>query len=63
MYVENRMPNQPEVPATHDTAPRLERIGVGLFTIPKLLDQDFAGTMKLLAEIGYTESNSLASSL
>ena len=34
---------------------QLERIGVGLFTIPHLLDQDFAGTMKLLAEIGYRE--------
>lgn len=34
---------------------QLERIGVGLFTIPKLLDQDFEGTMKLLADIGYKE--------
>jgi sugar phosphate isomerase/epimerase len=33
----------------------LERIGLGLFTIPKLLDQDFAGTMKMLAQIGYKE--------
>ena len=33
----------------------LDRIGVGLFTIPKLLDQDFAGTMKMLATIGYKE--------
>jgi hypothetical protein len=31
------------------------RFGVGLFTIPKLLDQDFTGTMQLLAEIGYKE--------
>lgn len=31
------------------------RFGVGLFTIPKLLDQDFAGTMKLLADFGYKE--------
>lgn len=31
------------------------RLGVGLFTIPKLLDQDFTGTMQLLAEIGYKE--------
>ena len=38
-----------------DTSNHLENIGIGLFTIPKLLDQDFAGTMKLLAEIGYTE--------
>jgi sugar phosphate isomerase/epimerase len=34
---------------------RLDRIGVALFTIPHLLDQDFAGTMQLLAEIGYKE--------
>lgn len=33
----------------------LTAIGVGLFTIPQLLDQDFAGTMQLLAEIGYKE--------
>ena len=33
----------------------LDRIGVGLFTIPKLLDQDFAGAMKMLATIGYKE--------
>ena len=25
------------------------------FTIPKLLDQDFTGTMKLLADSGYQE--------
>lgn len=49
------MSNQQEVPVSHDTAPSLDRIGVGLFTIPQLLDQDFAGTMKLLAEIGYKE--------
>ena len=34
---------------------RLGPIGVQLFTIPKLLEQDFAGTMKLLADIGYKE--------
>jgi sugar phosphate isomerase/epimerase len=31
------------------------RFGVALFTIPKLLDQDFAGALKLLADIGYKE--------
>ena len=31
------------------------RVGVALFTIPKLLDQDFAGALKLLADIGYNE--------
>jgi sugar phosphate isomerase/epimerase len=34
---------------------RLERLGVALFTIPKLLDQDFDGALKLLADIGYKE--------
>ena len=33
----------------------IDRIGVGLFTIPLLLEQDFAGTIKKLAEIGYKE--------
>ena len=38
------------------TAPaQLERIGVGLFTLPHLLEQDFAGAMKRLAGIGYKE--------
>ena len=34
---------------------QLERIGLGLFTIPWLLEKDFAGTLKLLAQIGYKE--------
>ena len=33
----------------------IERVGVGLFTIPHLLDQDFSGAMKKLADIGYRE--------
>ena len=33
----------------------LERIGLGLFTIPQLLDRDFAGTLAMLAGIGYKE--------
>ena len=36
-------------------APLLDRLGVGLFTIPTLLEKDFAGTMKRLASIGYKE--------
>lgn len=36
-------------------AARLGRLGVALFTIPKLLDQDFAGALKLVADIGYKE--------
>lgn len=33
----------------------LERVGLGLFSIPTLLEQDFAGTMEMLAGIGYKE--------
>jgi len=49
------MSSYQDVATTSRNLSKLERIGVGLFTIPKLLDQDFAGTMKLLAEIGYKE--------
>ena len=34
---------------------RLDRIGVGLFTIPHRLQKDFAASMKRLADIGYKE--------
>lgn len=34
---------------------KLDKIGVQLFTIPKLLQNDFEGTIKLLASIGYKE--------
>jgi sugar phosphate isomerase/epimerase len=33
----------------------LDRLGVGLFTIPTMVEKDFAGTMKVLAAIGYKE--------
>ena len=33
----------------------LERIGVALFTIPSMLEQDFAAAMRKLADIGYRE--------
>ena len=36
-------------------AARLDRIGVQLFSVPKLLERDFAGTMKMLAGIGFKE--------
>jgi sugar phosphate isomerase/epimerase len=36
-------------------AGKLKRIGVQLFSIPKLVEKDFAGTMKMLATIGYKE--------
>ena len=39
----------PEIPTG---SKRLERIGLGFFTIPHRLENDFAGAMKRLAEIG-----------
>ena len=36
-------------------APLLDRLGVGLFTIPTMVEKDFAGTMKVPASIGYKE--------
>ncbi|HMH31523.1 MAG TPA: sugar phosphate isomerase/epimerase [Puia sp.] len=33
----------------------LDKIGLQLFSIPKLLEKDFAGTMKMVAQIGYKE--------
>ena len=33
----------------------LDRLGVGLFTIPTMVEKDFAGSMKVLAAIGYKE--------
>jgi sugar phosphate isomerase/epimerase len=34
---------------------RLEKIGLQLFSVPKLLEQDFEGTLKTLSRIGYKE--------
>lgn len=34
---------------------RIKKIGVQLFSIPKLVEKDFAGAMKMLAGIGYKE--------
>ena len=33
----------------------LDKIGIQLFSIPRLTEKDFAGTMRMLAEIGYRE--------
>lgn len=33
----------------------LERLGVQLFSLPKLLERDFAGTLQMLSSIGYRE--------
>jgi sugar phosphate isomerase/epimerase len=33
----------------------LKKIGVQLFSIPKLLEKDFAGTMQMVADLGYRE--------
>ncbi|MBD0374907.1 MAG: sugar phosphate isomerase/epimerase, partial [Flavisolibacter sp.] len=37
------------------TIPPLNHIGLQLFSIPKLLEQDFAGTLKMIAQTGYKE--------
>ena len=34
---------------------QIDRVGVQLFSIPKILEKDFAGTMKMLANIGFKE--------
>ena len=36
-------------------AQRIDRVGIGLFSIPGLLGEDFAGALGLLAQIGYKE--------
>lgn len=43
--------------AGHDTGSRrrIRKIGVQPFSIPKLVEKDFAGTMKMVAGIGYKE--------
>jgi len=41
--------------AQHPRGKGLKKIGVQLFSIPKLAESDFAGTMKMVADIGYKE--------
>jgi sugar phosphate isomerase/epimerase len=38
-----------------EQAGRLDRLGVNLFSIPKLLEKDFAGAMQMLSKIGYRQ--------
>ena len=38
---------------------KLNSIGLGLFSIPKLLEDDFEGTIKSLADMGITELETL----
>lgn len=44
-----------EEPSTITGPQNLPNIGLGLFTIPFLLEHDFRGTLEMLAKIGYTE--------
>ena len=44
-----------QLDTSQPTVNRLDRIGVGLFTIPFLLEADFPGAIKKLADIGYKE--------
>ena len=46
-----QLPAHPIFPGS----PYPDRIGVQLFSIPKILERDFEGTMKMLAKIGYKE--------
>ena len=41
--------------AQHRGGEGLKKVGVQLFSIPKLAEKDFAGTMKMVADIGYKE--------
>ena len=34
---------------------KIDKVGLQLFSVPKMLDKDFEGTMKTLAEIGFKE--------
>ena len=47
----------PAEEATGSTTPldRVGPVGVGLFTLPKSLDQDFDGTLAMIAGLGYRE--------
>lgn len=46
---------EPSAAAPRVRRSRLDRVGVALFTVPALLDQDYEGTMRMLATIGYRE--------
>ncbi len=35
--------------------PTLSKMGVGLFSLPKMLELDFAGAIAMLAKLGYKE--------
>jgi hypothetical protein len=41
--------------STSGSPGHLDRLGVGLFTVPKSLDQDFDGTLAMIAGLGYKE--------
>ncbi len=41
--------------AVPDRVDRLDRLGVGLFTLPKSLERDFDGTLAMIAGLGYAE--------
>jgi sugar phosphate isomerase/epimerase len=43
------------IPTVFPGDQKIDRIGVQLFSIPKILEKDFAGTMKMLSKIGFKE--------
>ncbi len=53
LYVAGRSSSSEAAP--FEETPLIERVGLGLFSIPHLLEEDFEGTMRLLADIGYKE--------
>ena len=44
-----------ETPLVESGPVKLSNIGIGLFTIPFLLEHDFRGTLEMLSKIGYKE--------
>jgi sugar phosphate isomerase/epimerase len=42
-------------PGTSGSPGHLDRLGVGLFTLPKSLERDFDGTLAMIAGLGYKE--------
>lgn len=44
------------LPRLSDAQPKLlNNIGIGLFSLPKMLEKDFRGAMSMLSKMGYTE--------
>lgn len=53
--VAGNMLSSPTAALSEPTGKGLRRIGIQLFSIPRLAEKDFEGTMEMLAKIGYKE--------